>query len=54
MLKNVSVVIMKTTIADLEQMNNSNVIFRGIVGSRAYGTANANSDTILINYLRAR
>lgn len=45
MLKNVSVVIMKTTIADLEQMNNSNVIFRGIVGSRAYGTANANSDT---------
>lgn len=36
---------MDRTIADLENKNNSDVIFRGIVGSRAYGTANANSDT---------
>ena len=26
-------------------LDNSSVIFRGIVGSRAYGTANAQSDT---------
>jgi predicted nucleotidyltransferase len=29
----------------LETHDNPSVIFRGIVGSRAYGTANAQSDT---------
>ena len=32
-------------IHELENPSNSAVIFRGIVGSRAYGTQNANSDT---------
>ena len=30
---------------EFEDFENSSVIFRGIVGSRAYGTANAQSDT---------
>ena len=30
---------------EFEDLENSSVIFRGIVGSRAYGTANAQSDT---------
>ncbi len=30
---------------EFEDLENPSVIFRGIVGSRAYGTANAQSDT---------
>ena len=36
---------MDYTFESLEVADNTSVIFRGIVGSRAYGTANANSDT---------
>ena len=32
-------------IDSLEAADNPHVLFRGIVGSRAYGTQNANSDT---------
>ena len=36
---------MNCTFEKLEEAGNPSVIFRGIVGSRAYGTANAQSDT---------
>lgn len=36
---------MDYSLENLETDGNPSVIFRGIVGSRAYGTANANSDT---------
>ena len=36
---------MKYSIYSLEVADNPIVLFRGIVGSRAYGTQNANSDT---------
>ena len=36
---------MNYTLESLDAAGNPLVIFRGIVGSRAYGTANANSDT---------
>lgn len=36
---------MKYSIGSLEYADNPLVLFRGIVGSRAYGTQNANSDT---------
>ena len=36
---------MNCTFEKLEESGNPSVIFRGIVGSRAYGTANAQSDT---------
>ena len=36
---------MDYTLDSLDAADNTSVIFRGIVGSRAYGTANANSDT---------
>ena len=36
---------MEYVFEQLEASDNPSVIFRGIVGSRAYGTANAQSDT---------
>ena len=36
---------MKYDFTVLDSADNSSVIFRGIVGSRAYGTANVQSDT---------
>ena len=36
---------MDYSLENLDAAGNPSVIFRGIVGSRAYGTANANSDT---------
>ena len=36
---------MEYSIDSLEVADNPIVLFRGIVGSRAYGTQNANSDT---------
>ncbi len=36
---------MAYSIDSLEVADNSIVLFRGIVGSRAYGTQNANNDT---------
>ena len=36
---------MDYTLESLDAAGNPSVIFRGIVGSHAYGTANANSDT---------
>ena len=36
---------MKFLLEELENVDNPAVIFRGIVGSHAYGTANAQSDT---------
>ena len=37
--------IMDYNLDSLESADNPLVLFRGIVGSRAYGTQNANSDT---------